>query len=210
MPCLSPSCEHWVWFPRGSPFLRVPCFGAGVRTCSQQWSPISPPWESRQDPARGAEHRALRRYASFLMLPVGLTPVLCSLSHLRGCLSSAPDEGCLFPRPPLLSAVEGWSGWDPEKSISWSKGKINSFLTDRSDLSFTTPAGMKWHNLPWILVSALLTLWLENGPWCQAFFFLFLPPFNALCYYYSIHNRHERQLILFLLAAASYIMVNSF
>lgn len=84
------------------------------------------------------------------MLPVGLMPMLCSLGHLGGCLSSAPREGCVSPRPPLLSAVEGWSGWDPEKSITitWCKGKITSFLTDTSDLSFKTPAGGKWHNLP--------------------------------------------------------------
>ena len=96
----------------------------------------------------GLNAEPLWPYASFLMLPVGLTPVLCSLGHLRGCLSSAPREGCLFPHPPLLSAVEGWSGWDAEKSITWGKGKIISFLTDRSDLSFKTPAGGKWHNLP--------------------------------------------------------------
>ena len=96
----------------------------------------------------GLNAEPLRPYASFLMLPIGLTPVLCSLGHLHGCLSSAPREGCLFPHPPLLSAVEGRSGWDAEKSITWGKGKIISFLTDRSDLSFKTPAGGKWHNLP--------------------------------------------------------------
>lgn len=67
-----------------------------------------------------------------------------------------------------------------------------------------------WHNRLSHLVGALLlSLWVENGPWCQACFFLLLPSFNALCYYSALHNRHVRQLIHFLLATASYIMENS-
>lgn len=169
---------HLLWalnlVPWEAPFSRSPIVGRGWAHAGRQWwSPTlhhgeqaGPRLGLQEEPSSALWFSNATHWitpcALFLWLPPWAPPV---------------------PAPASSSALG--CGEDPEESSLDVKVRLSHFC----QISLTCPLELQWEGNGTIalehLVCALLTLWLENGSQCQAYFFLFFPPSNALCYYKS-------------------------